>query len=181
METESEARDVGIGLLAIGARAGLAAGRVAATPVRIAARVPVVGDAVRRVADDLAAEGRVARSRAIALADVERLVDAVLEDPRTERVLARALENPGLERMVVRVLESRFLDDVTERVLNSPEMQRVVEHIATSPEVMEAVAQHTQSMAAEMVDDVRRRSQRVDDIAEQTVRGWLRRPRPRMT
>jgi hypothetical protein len=181
MEPQADARDVGLGVLAVGARAGLAVGKLATTPVRVAARAPVVSGPVRRMTQDLAAEGRMTRARVMEIADVERLVDAVLEDPRTERVLARALDNPGLERMVVRVLESRFLDDLTDRVLSSPEMQRVIEHIATSPEVMDAVAQHTQSMAEEMVSDVRRRTQRVDDVAEQTVRGWLRRPRPRMT
>jgi hypothetical protein len=181
MESPADARDVGLGVLVMSARAGLAVGKLASTPMRVAARAPLVGGPVRRMTEDIAAEGRVARARVMAVADVERLVDAVLEDPRTERVLARALDNPGLERMVVRVLESRFLDDITERVLNSPEMQRVIEHIAASPEVMDAVAQHTQSMAEEMVTDVRRRTQRVDDVAEQTVRGWLRRPRPRMT
>jgi hypothetical protein len=32
-----------------------------------------------------------------------------------------------------------------------------------------------------MVTDVRTRAQKVDDIAERTVRGWLHRPRPRPT
>jgi hypothetical protein len=32
-----------------------------------------------------------------------------------------------------------------------------------------------------MVTDVRQRAQRVDDLAERTVRGWLRRPRPQPT
>jgi hypothetical protein len=32
-----------------------------------------------------------------------------------------------------------------------------------------------------MVTDVRTRAQKVDDIAERTVRGWLHRQRPRPT
>jgi hypothetical protein len=32
-----------------------------------------------------------------------------------------------------------------------------------------------------MVNDVRDRAQRVDDLAERAVRGWLRRPRPQPT
>jgi chromatin segregation and condensation protein Rec8/ScpA/Scc1 (kleisin family) len=78
----------------------------------------------------------------------------------------------------VRVLESRLVDDLTERVLRSPEMERVVEHIATSPQVLDAVSQQTQTLAEEMVSNVRRRTHTVDDVAERTVRGWLRRPRP---
>ena len=69
------------------------------------------------------------------------------------------------------------MDDLTERVLDSPELQRVVERVASSPEVLEAMSHHTETLAGEMVTDVRRRSQRVDDVAERTVRSWLRRPR----
>ena len=62
-------------------------------------------------------------------------------------------------------------------MLRSPEMERVVEHIATSPQVIDAVTHHTQSLAEEMVADVRRRTHTADDVAERAVRGWLRRPR----
>ena len=111
-------------------------------------------------------------------ADLDRLVGAVLDHELTERAVDRALASPGLERLVVRVLESRLVDDITEQVLRSPEMDRVVEHIATSPQVIAAVTQHTQTLAEEVVDDVRRRTQTFDDVAERTVRGWIRRPRP---
>jgi len=114
----------------------------------------------------------------LATADLDRVIGAVLDHELTERAVDRALASPGLERLVVRVLESRLVDDLTDQVLGSPEMERVVEHIATSPQVLEAVTQHTQTLAEEMVADVRRRTHSVDDIAEQTVRGWLRRPRP---
>ena len=114
----------------------------------------------------------------LATADLDRVIGAVLDHEMTERAVDRALASPGLERLVVRILESRLVDDLTEQVLRSPEMERVVEHIATSPQVIEAVTQHTQTLAEEMVADVRRRTHTVDDIAEQTVRGWLRRPRP---
>ena len=114
----------------------------------------------------------------LAVADLDRVIGAVLEGELTERAVDRALASPGLERLVVRVLESRLVDDLTEQVLRSPEMERVVEYIATSPQVVEAVTQHTQTLAEEMVSDVRRRTHAVDDVAERTVRGWLRRPRP---
>jgi hypothetical protein len=132
-------------------------------------------DAVGRSLADHHVVERIA-GQVVAAADLDRIVDAVLDDPRTEALLERALASPGLERLVVRVLESRFVDDLTERVLDSPELQRVIEHVASSPEVLEAVTAHTESMAEEMVADVRRRSRAVDDVAERTVRGWLRRP-----
>ena len=124
-----------------------------------------------RVVERVAAE-------VVATTDLDEVIGALLDHEVTERVVDRALESPGLERLVIRVLESRLVDEVTERVLLSPEMERVVEHIASSPQVVAAVTQHTQSLAEEMVSDVRRRTQSVDDIAERTVRGWLRRPRP---
>ena len=114
----------------------------------------------------------------LASADLDRVIGAVLDNEMTERALDRALASPGLERLVVRVLESRLVDDLTEQVLRSPEMERVVEYIATSPQLLEAVTQHTQTLAEEMVADVRRRTHTVDDVAERTVRGWLRRSPP---
>ena len=60
----------------------------------------------------------------------------------------------------------------------SPELERVVQFVATSPQVLDAVTHQTQSLAGEMASGVRTRAQSVDDVAERTVRGWLRRPRP---
>jgi hypothetical protein len=223
-----DARDVALGLAAGSARTGLAAGRVALLPARVAMRAPLLGTPLRRVARDLAHDGALVRARArvkvelaagellaapeleravdrllggtltdavarslaahrvvervaaqiLATADLDRVIGAVLDHELTERAVDRALASPGLERLVIRVLESRLVDELTEQVLRSPEMERVVEHIATSPQVVAAVTQHTQTLAEEVVDDVRRRTQTVDDIAERTVRGWLRRPRP---
>jgi len=228
MERPPDPRDVALGLASSGARAGLAAGRAALLPARLAVRAPLIGGPLRRAAGDLAHEGTLVRARArarieaagdellaapeleraadsllagtltdaigrslaehrvvervavqiLATADVDRVIGAVLDHEMTELALDRALASPGLERLVVRVLESRLVDELTEQVLRSPEMERVVEYIATSPQVVEAVTQHTQTLAEEMVSDVRRRTQRVDDVAERTVRGWLRRPRP---
>ena len=110
---------------------------------------------------------------------VDRVVAAVLDDERTERLMERALASPGLERLLVRILDSELVDVLTERVLASPELQRIVSHVASSPEVMDALSHQTETLADEMVTDVRQRAQRVDDLAERAVRGWLRRPRPR--
>jgi hypothetical protein len=169
--------DFVLGITAAGVRTGAALGRLAFAPARVATRVP----AVRRMADDIAHEGALTRARIeAAAADLlaDRLVSTVLEHELTERALERALASPGLDRLVVQVLDSRFADELTERVLHSPEMDRVVQYVATSPQLVDAVTRHTQTLAEEMVEDVRRRSQSVDDLAERTVRGWLRRPRP---
>jgi hypothetical protein len=112
---------------------------------------------------------------------VERVASQVLRELDIERIVVAVLEDERTERLIVHVLESRLLDDLTERVLESPELERVIEHVAQSPQLLDAVTQHTETLAGEMVEDVRSRSRRVDDVAERTVRGWLRRPRPATT
>jgi hypothetical protein len=202
----SESRDVALGLAVVGAEVGMAAGRAVLSPMRLAARTPGVAGLARRMADDLAHQGALARARldvesdaltdavarllaqrrvvervaaeVLAVVDVDAVVTAVLEHERTQQALERALLSPGLERMIVQVLESRLIDDLTERVLASDELERVVEYVATSPQVLDAVTRQTQSLAGEMADGVRDRAQSVDEFAERTVRGWLRRPRP---
>jgi hypothetical protein len=140
---------------------------------------------LRRRVDDLAEAGVRTRARArdavLESEELDRLLCAMLEHPRTEELVARVLESPGLERLIVQVLESRLIDDLTERVLRSPELERVVEYVATSPQVLDAVSHQTRSLAGEMAQTVRRRAESADDAAERTVRGWLRRPRPQAT
>jgi len=203
--TADDKRDLAAGVALAGLRAGLAAGHLALAPARVALNAPLVGPMLRRRADELAHDGRLARARALVRAEelaaviaaspqmervaaralesaeVDRLIGTVLDHERTEQVIESVLASPGLERLVVRVLESRLVDDLTERVLHSPEMERVVEYVATSPQVLDAVSRQTRSLADEMASNARRRAGSVDDLAERTVRGWLRRPRPQAT
>jgi hypothetical protein len=204
----SDSRDVTLGLVIVGVDIGVTAGRVMLAPARLVARAPLVAGLVRRASADLAHEGELARARlhvrtdalteaasrvlaerhvvervaaeVLATVDVDAVVTAVLEHERTQQALERALLSPGLERLLVQVLESRLVDELTERVLASPELERVVEFVATSPQVLDVVTRQTQSMAGEMASGVRARAQSIDDVAERTVRGWLRRPRPQM-
>ena len=202
---QPDTRDVAVGVAVVGVRTGMAVGRVALAPVRVASRAPLVGPVLRRGADDLAHEGRLARTRALARAedlvaavaaapeveraaaralagmDLDRVIVAILDHERTEQVIERALASAGLERLVVRVLESRLVDELTEQVLRSPELERVVEYVATSPQILEAVSRQSRTLADEMASNVRRRAESADDVVERTVRGWLRRPRPQAT
>jgi hypothetical protein len=164
--------EVALGLVVAGARAG----RLALAPVRLAARAPVVGEPLRLAGDALAADGRAARYRLEAII-VEQLSSPELE-LTIDRVVTAVLDDERTERMLVRILDSELVDVLTERVLASPELQKIVSHVASSPEVVQALSHHTETLAEEMVSDVRQRAQRVDDFAERTVRGWLRRPRP---
>jgi hypothetical protein len=182
--------DVALGLAIRAGRAGLA-------PVRVAARTPLIGPVVRWVGDDLAADGRAVRRRALELLespDVERTLDQVLAGPLTdaiarslavnrvaERVAAQVLAGLDVERIVTAVLADPRTEIAVERVMASREMRLIIGHVASSPEILEALSHHTETLAEEMVTDVRTRAQRVDDVAERTVRSWLHRPRPRTT
>jgi hypothetical protein len=205
MERSPGTVDLAVGVAAAGVRTSLAVGRVALAPVRVATRAPLVGPVLRRRADDLAHDGRLARDRALARvedlaaaaaaspevervaarvlasADLDRVVVALLDHERTEQLIERALASAGLERLVIRVLESRLVDELTEQVLRSPELERVVEYVATSPQILDAVSRQTRTLADEMASNVRRRAESADELAERTVRGWLRRPRPQAT
>jgi hypothetical protein len=124
-----------------------------------------------RVAERLAGELVVAGA-------IEEAMTSALEHEAAQRLLLSVLESPGLERLIGAALESRIIPEVTDRLLNSEEMKTILEYVATSPEVRRVFHEQSTSLAGEMVDDVRGRSERLDGVAEATVRGWLRRPRP---
>jgi hypothetical protein len=140
---------------------------LAAPVVEHAADVVLAGPIVDAVGRSVACHQVVERvaAQVLAEADLDRIADGILDDPRTER-------------LVVRVLDSRLLDQLTERVLASPALQRVIEHMAASPEVRAAVAAQSETLAGEIVADVRARSEGADEAIERHVRGWIRRPRP---
>jgi hypothetical protein len=101
--------------------------------------------------------------------DVEAAVTVALDGETTQRVVDSVLASPGFDRLLLQA---------TDRVLSGPEVQRVIEHVASSPEVRAALTAQSTTMAEEMVATVRNRAETMDDVAEQKVRGWLRRPRP---
>jgi hypothetical protein len=101
--------------------------------------------------------------------DLEVAVTAALDHETTQKIVHAVLVSPGFDRVLVQA---------TDRALRGPEMQRVIEHVAASPEVRAALTQQSATLAEEMVAGVRSRAEVLDDVAERTVRGWLRRPRP---
>lgn len=121
---------------------------------------------VERVASQMAASG-----------ELDRALTAALEHEITQQLADEILASPGFERLLVQVIDSRLLMELTDRLLLSAEMQRMLDHLVSSPEVRRALAEQTQGVAEEMAAGVRRRTGTIDDVAERTVRGWLRRPR----
>jgi len=109
---------------------------------------------------------------------IEDALTAALEHEDAQRLFESALASPGLERLLATAFESRLVPELTDRLLHSPEMHAVLEYVATSPEVRRVLTEQSSSLADEMVGGLRTRTESLDDAAERTVRGWLRRPRP---
>jgi hypothetical protein len=204
--TMSDSRDVALGLALIGIDVGRSARRAMLASGRLTGRVPLVGDGARRIARDLAHQGKLARERLdarshaltvqaaralaerhaierfaaelLAAVDVDALVTTVLEHERTKQIFERAIVSPDLERMLGQVLESRPLTGLAEQVLAGRE--RVARHLGESAEVLDTATDDAQSPAGDMMDGVRSRAQPTHDTAGRAVRGPTRRPGTQM-
>ena len=143
-ERQTEARDVAIGVAFVCGRVGVAAGRLALLPVRVAVRSPIVGPVLNRAGATLAAEGRTARLEQLDRLDT--VVDGVLGSPEAERVIDHALASPLPERavrslvqqhVVERVIEGLFattdLETAIEAALERAETERLVRETLASP------------------------------------------------
>jgi hypothetical protein len=192
MATTTDPVDVALGAAAVGLRVGGAAGQAALDTARVVGRITLIGRPVGAVAARTADEGRRARVQVgeivdgwtrqlVERGDIERIVGDAMEHPATKRLVESVLTSPAFERLLFEILDSQLLLEATDRVLNSPEMQRAIERIASSPELRRAMAEQSSGMAKEVVGGVRNRSARIDDVAEQKVRGWLRRQKPQTT
>ncbi|HEY6760670.1 MAG TPA: hypothetical protein VI318_14325 [Baekduia sp.] len=117
----------------------------------------------------------------VATVDVDAALTAVLEHPQTRELVEALTASPAFEQIVADALDSRLTVELTDRVLKGPAMQHAVEHLAASPELRRVVSEQSAGMAEQTMEGVRRHSVVLDDAAERTVRGWLRRPRPQMS
>jgi hypothetical protein len=202
MATTPDPVDVALGAAAVGLRVGGAASLAVVDAGRAVTRVWVALPGVNTVASRTARQGRVARVQAgetaeelvrrvatsgaiervatqiIESIDIERIVTDVLDHPAMRRFVDALLTSPAFERLLYDILDSELLLQATDRILESPEMQAAIERIASSPELRRAIADQSSGMAKEFVGGVRRTSASLDDVAEQRVRGWLRRPKP---
>jgi hypothetical protein len=141
---------VAIGVGVLGVRIGGAAAKVALASARLTMRAPIVGPQLRAATDRMAADGRRARLEA------ERWIERTASD----------------------AVESQVALELTDNVLQSAVVQHAIDHLASSPEIRQAVADQTAGMAQQTIEGVRKRSVALDDVAEQTVRRWLRRQPP---
>jgi len=155
-EQYPDGREVVLGIAFAGARASAAAARGSLMPGRIALRMPVLGYLLRRVGDDLAADGRRAevwarawfeRASQVILAapELERAVDRVLAGKLTdavarslaehrvvERVAAQIVATTDVDRVVSAVLENELTEQALDRALESPALERLVVRVLDS-------------------------------------------------
>jgi hypothetical protein len=182
--------DMALGFAAAGVRAGRSMVGVSLLPARMVwdaawPRLQVRGEA----AFDDALAGPLTEHVARSLGEhrvIERIADELIANGTVTALFDQALQSGLAEQIADRllapdVLDSPLLLQITDRVMASEEMQRVIAHIASSPELRTAMAEQSSGLAEEMVAGVRQRTVSMDDVAERTVRGWLRRPRPMPT
>jgi uncharacterized RDD family membrane protein YckC len=161
-----DARDIALGLVVTGARAGVAAGRVALLPARAFARVPVVRFALEDAGEHFASEGRKARARgrleledaagsAVAAREVERAVDRVLEGPLTDAVARSLAQHRVVERVVGPVAASPEFEDAVADALEHEASRRVAERALASPGLERIVVEAVESrLAADVTDRI---------------------------
>ena len=160
-EPAPDPRDLALGAAVVGARAAARAARLAFLPLRVAARVPVVGAPLRRMAGGLAEDGRTARVRGreelesataaiVAAPEVERVVDGALGSPLTDAVAHSLAEHRVVERVAAQVLADAELErairaglehDTAERLATDVLESRLVERVLASPELGRAIEQ----------------------------------------
>jgi hypothetical protein len=162
--------DTSLRLVVVGARAGRLFVGVCLLPARMAwdAATPYL-EARVYAALDAALEGPL----------TEYVVRAIGEHRVIERIVDELIANGTVSELFDRALESDLLLELTDRVMASEEMNHLVAHLASSPELRAAISEQTSGLADDMVAGVRRSTVNLDDVAERTVRGWLRRPRVR--
>jgi hypothetical protein len=181
---------IALGFAAAGVRAGRFMVGVSLLPARTAwdaawPRLQARGEA----AFDDALAGPLTEDFARSLGDhrvIERIADELIANGTVTALFDQALQAGLAEQIADRllapdVLDSRLLLEITDRVMASEEIQHVIAHIASSPELRAAMTEQTSGLADEMVAGVRQRTVSMDDVAERTVRSWLRRPRPMPT
>jgi hypothetical protein len=182
--------DTVVGFAAAGARAGRLMVGVSLVPARMAwdAASPRL-QARGQAALDEALAGPLTEHVARALGEhrvIERVADELIAQGTVTALFDQALQAGLGEQIAERLLasdllESRLLLELTDRLMASEEVQHMIAHIASSPELRAAITEQTSGLTEEMVAGVRRRTVSMDEVAERTVRGWLRRPRPQPT
>lgn len=164
VERTTSTRDVALGLVVTGARVGAAAGRLVLLPVRVAARAPVVGTALRRAGEELSADAEEARERGrrrledaagelLTAPEVERTIDTAMAGPLTEAVARSAAEHRVAERLAAEIVATPEFEEAVAAALDHEATRRLVDRALASPGLERLVADAIESrLAAEVTD-----------------------------
>jgi len=96
---------------------------------------------------------------------------------QAERVLRRVLDDPALERMLVDVIHARLTSELADEIAGSPAFKRLLANVMGSPEVRHALQRQTAGFGSDVANAAAATASRVDDAIEAPVRRRLRRPR----
>jgi hypothetical protein len=135
----TDARDLALGVAAVGMRGARDAGRVVLLPVRIVAHVPLAGPPLRRAADDLEADGRALR---LWLRErVELLAGEIVAAPEVERAIDSALAGPLIDTLARSLAEHRVVDRVAAQVAATVDLEQLALQVARTVDLERLAAQ----------------------------------------
>jgi uncharacterized RDD family membrane protein YckC len=166
MDRATKTQDVAVGVIVAGTRVVATVGRVALLPVRVAARMPLVGPALRRTGESLAAEGHEARAQArhrlettaegvLASPEVEHTVDVAMAGPLTDAVARSLAEHQVVERIAEQVLAEADLEGAVTKALGHERTERLVAEALASPDLERLLASAIESrLTVELTDRV---------------------------
>jgi uncharacterized RDD family membrane protein YckC len=164
MARTTTTRDVALGLVVMGARVGAAAGRLVLLPVRVAARTPVVGSALRKAGEELSSDAEEARVMGrrrledaagglLAAPEVERTIDHALAGPLTEAVARSAAEHRVAERVAAEIVATPEFEEAVAAALDHEATRRLAERALASPGLERLVADAIESRLAAAVTE----------------------------
>ena len=146
MDRATNMRDIALGVLVAGTRTGETVVRVALLPVRAAARMPVVGPALRRAGESLAADGHEARVQGrhrlettagdvLKSREIERTIDVAMAGQLTDAVARSLAEHQVVERIAEQVLAETDLEGAVTKALGHERTERLVAEVLASPDL----------------------------------------------
>ena len=158
-------------------------GRAASTALR-----PLAG-AMGAAAEAGVSLERRAVDRLLESDELERVLNAAIDNPHIQAAAARALAGEGatrlldalfdsglVDRFMARLFDSGAIDRLLERLLASDALWHVVDEIAASPAVTAAISQQGLGLADQVGEEVRTRSRKADDWIERAARRLAHRP-----
>jgi uncharacterized RDD family membrane protein YckC len=175
--TPPTTRDVALGLFVTGARLGTATGKLLLLPVRVAARTPVMGTALRRAGEELSADAQEARERGrrtledaagglLGAPEVERTIDHAVSGPLTEAVARSLAEHRVAERVTAEIVATPEFEEAVAAALDHEATRRLVDRALESPGLERLVADAIESRLAAAVTERLLRSPEFQRVVE---------------